>query len=67
MKLIRLINKEDNPFWINPDSIDTIIFHYSFDVVQLTYHSGNSCMCQHMEGSVDDVKKMIDEAISGES
>ena len=60
--MIRLIDDSGNPFWVNPKRIDSIQYSRSFERVELYYHSGGSCITRAMAGSVDDVKKMLDEA-----
>lgn len=64
--MIKLIDAEKNPFWINPNNIDLIEFHPGYKHVELYYHIGASCQYKVMAESADDVKKMIDEAIKNE-
>jgi uncharacterized protein YlzI (FlbEa/FlbD family) len=61
--MIRLIDSSGNPFWINPKAIDMIHFHTGYSRVEIIWHSGGSCCSESMDGSVDEVQKMISEAI----
>ena len=66
--MIRLIDYEGRPFWVNPKKIDFI--SQTDTINQITgrnasviwHHSGPSCFSIHMKETLDDVKKMIDEA-----
>ena len=64
--MIRLVDFEGRPVWINPKSIDSI---GRTDVLNaqtgkqasvVIYHSGSSCLSIHMSETLDEVKKMID-------
>jgi len=62
-KMIRLVNMDKEPFWANPKCIDLIkAVPINSSATYIWFHSGSSCMNEMMLKSVDDVKKMIDEA-----
>jgi len=61
--MIRLLNIRKEPFWVNPKCIDLVkAVSEGAHSTYIWFHSGSSCMNEMMLGSVDDVKKMIDEA-----
>jgi len=69
--MIRFIDYEGRPIWINLKRIDSIM---QTDTISRTtgksgcvvhYHSGPSCFTVHMNETLDEVKKMIDEAKDG--
>lgn len=64
MIMIRLIDARGNPFWVDPECLSAILYSEPFERVELYYHIASSCMSVTMDGSVDDVKQMIDEAIA---
>jgi len=66
--MIRVIDHEGRPFWLNSKRIDSITQTDMLNTQTgkqasvIHYHSGSSCFTIHMNETLDDVKKMIDEA-----
>ncbi len=67
--MIRLVDYEDRPIWINPKRIDTIkqsgVLNTKTNEQSsiIVYHSGGSCCQITMSETLDEVKKLIDEAL----
>jgi len=67
--MIRLVDIQGDPIWLNPKQIDAIglsgVFRTDYETTEgskIVWHSGGSCMTIHMAEDLDKVKAMIDEA-----
>jgi len=66
--MIRFVDIKGEPIWLNPERIDAIGLCTAINAEtgnessKIVWHSGTSCMCLFMKETVDEVKKMIEEA-----